>query len=404
MTENRVSSAEGMKKEALPRRDWILLPMLALLTVVFLAGSTELVARKTFSESTTGIEKCMVVNDPSTGVRGIPNTVCWEKSPESPNIEFRFNGCGHRAGMECEPKPAGTYRIVMMGSSVAMGMRVRQNESFAALLPVELSKLTGRRVELYNESMGWGFPHSTALRFNQVLAAKPDMILWILTPMDVEKTTVVVAPVDVIGDDQSISLAVKAWRRAKEAVAAESLSTAMGTVFSRTRTALMLRHYLYASQSQYVKAFLAGSDDETGYLKGAWSDEWKNRLISFDADAAEMERQAHAAGIPFVAAYVPERAQVAMISIGEWPAGFDPYKLDDELRSTIVRYGGIYTDILPQFKTIAHPERLYFAVDGHPNPAGHAVISGLLAKSITSDALSALKAAQPELVSAEKGR
>ena len=345
----------------------------------------------------------MVLNDSSTGARAIPNSVCWEKSPENPNIQFQFNSCGHRAGMECGAKPADTYRIVMTGSSTVMGERVERQESFAALLPEEISKLTQRRVELYNEGMGWGFSHSTALRFKDVLAQKPDMILWVLTPMDVEKASVVVPPVDVIGDDRSLSLPMKAWRRVKEAMEAKSFPSAMGAVFSRTRTALMLRHYLYESQSQYVKAFLSGSDDETGYLKSTWSDEWKGRMISFDADAAEMEREARTAGIPFVAVFVPERAQAAMIAMGQWPAGFDPYKLDDELQSSIVRYGGVFLDILPEFKTIAHPERLYFPVDGHPNPAGHAVISQLLAKALTSGEGSDL-AERPKRVSVEKDK
>jgi hypothetical protein len=208
--------------ERLKRRDWILLPCAFLGTLILLGGGVELVARSVFSQSQTGLAQCMVLNDATTGARGIPNSVCYEKVAESPKIEFRFNGCGHRAGMECGPKPAGTYRIVMTGSSMPMGAMVQQRESFAALLPKALSEETGRRVELYNESMEWGFTHSVTLRFKDVLAAKPDLVLWILTPADVERASLVLPRSEEVGQWKTKSLAERVWLRVKNILATES--------------------------------------------------------------------------------------------------------------------------------------------------------------------------------------
>jgi hypothetical protein len=43
-------AASGNQKETrLPRRDWILLPVLGLLTICLLAASSELIARRVFS-------------------------------------------------------------------------------------------------------------------------------------------------------------------------------------------------------------------------------------------------------------------------------------------------------------------------------------------------------------------
>ena len=94
--------------------------------------------------------------------------------------------------MECGPKPADTYRIVLIGSSFNYGMGVASQEGFATLLPRQLSRRTGRKIELYNEAMQWGFPRSVDLRFGEVLAAKPDLILWPLTPMDFDGVNVTV--------------------------------------------------------------------------------------------------------------------------------------------------------------------------------------------------------------------
>ena len=375
--------------EKLPKRDWLLLGLLSLFTIILLAGGTEMLARRMFSESKAGVDPCMVFNDASTGVRGVPNSVCWEKSPENPPIEFRFNSCGHRAGVECCPKAAGAFRIVMIGSSVAMGERVQREESFATRLPVELTRRTGHTVELYNESMGFGFSHSTTLRFNDVLTAEPDVILWVLTPMDIERASLVLPTAD-LDPWAGLSLRAKAWQRLRSDFASKSMTGAVSDVFNHTRNATLLRHYLYGSQSQYVKSFLMGPDHETGYLKSAPSEEWRNGLRQFDSDAADMEGRARAAGVPFVAVLVPERAQAAMISMGEWPAGYDPYKLGEEVRTIIASHGGTYVDILPEFRAVPNPEQYYYPVDGHPNPAGHALIAAMLTRGLTGGAVPAL--------------
>lgn len=85
--------AENVKEENLPRQDWILLPMIGMPTIYVLAVSKDGIARRVFSVSTTLMANCMVLNDPSTGARGIPNSACWETFPESQPLEYKFNNC-----------------------------------------------------------------------------------------------------------------------------------------------------------------------------------------------------------------------------------------------------------------------------------------------------------------------
>ncbi len=400
-----------MSGRKLPRRDWALLPIVSLLTICAMGFSMEWIANQLFRESASTTLDCLVLNDPKTGVRGIPNTVCKQKSYESELVEYRFNGCGHRAGMECGPKPPGTYRIVMIGSSFPFGMHVSREKSFAAVLPVELSQLTGRKVEVYNEAMQWGFAGSAALRFDQALAATPDLILWALTPMDVSGASVILPyvppqfPVETSG-------VTKGFDRVKAAFATNSVRDALVFVwdhavisvwnrrlddFKGSPSGTMLQHVLYSSRSLYLKSSLSVPDSEGGFQEAKLSAEWRNNLQQFDKHASGIEAKAAAAGVPFVAVMVPNRAQAAMLSLGEWPEGYDPYRLDQELREIIVRHGGTYIDILPDFHTIPDPERYYFPVDGHPDANGHAMISNLLAKELTNGAIPALKAAtQPQ--------
>jgi hypothetical protein len=93
-----------------------------------------------------------------------------------------------------------------------------------------------------------------------------------------------------------------------------------------------------------------------------------------------------------VTVLIPNRAQTAMISMGKWPAGFDPYELDNELRKIVESHGGTYITILPDYRDIPNPEHGFVPVDGHPNPEGHALIASLLARKLTSDVLPALDA------------
>jgi hypothetical protein len=389
--------------EKLPRRDWVLLPLIGLLTMCLLAASADLIARRRFSSSKTSFSACMGSNDPSTGIRAIPNSVCWEKGAESDLTEYRFNSCGHRAGVECGPRAVDTFRIVAIGSSYAMGDRVAQEKSFAGLLPAQLSGMTGRKIELYNEGMLWGTPHSTALRFNRTLQSQsPDLILWVLTPWDIQNAGLLL-PNSAVNSGQKppqpAGLEAK-FHFVMSDLERNWISPSVSTEIDRTRT--MLQHYLYQSRSQYLKSYLASGEAE--FLKAEPSEEWKARLMEFDGYAADMESRSAAAGVPFVAVLVPNRSEAAMISMGSWPDGYDPYKLGDELRAIITSHGGTYVDILPGFRDIANPEQYYFPVDDHPDAGGHAIIASLLAHALTSGAVPAVTTANRPQVATEKGR
>jgi hypothetical protein len=166
MTQSSASDPGKLGEAKLPRRDWILLPLLSVLTVVLMAISAESIARWVFSASKTTLHDCLAY-DPANGVRGIPGSVCWEKVPENQLTEYRLDCAGFRTGMVCGPKPAGVYRIVLIGSSIAIGERVSIEKTFASLVPEGLSRLAGRKVEIYNEGMAFGFPQNTALRFRR---------------------------------------------------------------------------------------------------------------------------------------------------------------------------------------------------------------------------------------------
>ena len=163
-----------------------------------------------------------------------------------------------------------------------------------------------------------------------------------------------------------------------------------------------LQHYLFESQSEYLKIYLE-SGQQSGFLKAQPDPDWQYRLHLFDGYAAEIEGRANAAGVPIIVVLVPNRAQAAMISMHQWPAGYNPYKLGDELNAIVTSHGGTYIDILHDFSSVPNPERYYYSLDNHPDVTGNAIIARFLSKELTTGSVPALRGAGQSQYAFEKG-
>jgi hypothetical protein len=380
---NRENGSSGL---GFRRHDWVALPALALFTMLILGGVTELTARAMFPRFTTDGEDC-ITKDPALGARGIPHSVCWEKIPEGEPTQYRYNSSGYRADQDFVQKQAGTYRIVMIGTSPTIGMRVPREKTFAALLPAALSQRTGFPVEIYNEAIPFRYPDTIASHFDEFLENKPDLIVWTLNVGDL-RTQGDFPSTDTLF--RNLSLRARAWQRIRIAFAQGSLAASLAEIFSHTRSATLLSHIMYSSQSEYVTSSLMDIG-KVPYLQENTDPEWRERLEELNKSAIAIVRQAKSAGVPLVVVFLPNHLQSAMITMADWPIGLNPYKLNDDVRSMITRCGGTYIDIMPGLSNTVRPDLGFFLVEGHPNPRGHATLAHLLTDQLTTGAVPALR-------------
>lgn len=375
------------------RSDWLFLPAIALVTVLGLMGLSEVAARVVYPEQRAILASCFVLNDPVHGVRGKPGCAFEEAGSESGFVHYQFDDWGYRNPQGLLSNSSGAYRIVLTGSSVALAEHVSQPQSAAAGLPQLLQRQTGRRTVLYNEGMGFGFVHNTDLRFQDVLNASPNMILWIITPYDVLGASMVNPTTNLLSVGKQ-SLLFKIRSSIRKYFENEKFSQAVSDFLSRTRTAYTFRHFVYQSPSLYLKSYLTQVDSEQGFLRKNLSPEWLGHIQEVQRYSADISRKAHAAHIPLVVVYVPNHAQAEMVATGQIPPGYDPCQLDETLRSMMTAQGDIYLDILPAYRNLPVTEiqQDYLPVDGHPNAGGQALIARLIAEQLTSGVIPELRA------------
>jgi hypothetical protein len=380
MTEQSVSVATEQKSTKLPLRDWILLPAIGLFTVLSVAGVTEFVAQRKYYTTKSAGGSCTVFNDPVVGPHGKPNCIVSSKIPETELTQYRFNDCGYRTDLPCGPKPPRTFRIVMIGTSVAGGWSVPVEKTFADILPAKLSHSTGRSVQIYNESFPYRYPDFTARNFGQILKAQPDMILWALNPHDLERQAVAEIPHD--NAEAAMNSRQRFLRDLKDALASGSTTKMISNLFTHTRTYNLLFGFIYASPSQYLKVALADPDRVMGYLKVQPSETWQQKYKNFDEDFGRVAAQAQAAHVPLVVTCLPSRASAAMIATGTPPPGYDPYLIDSRLQSIATSHGATYIAIAPDLRAYPNPQLGFYPTEGHPNARGHAMFADILAQKL----------------------
>jgi lysophospholipase L1-like esterase len=99
------------------------------------------------------------------------------------DVVYKINEKGFRGAAYDAPKPAGVYRIVVLGDSNGFGWGIPEGKQFSAILDESL-----KNVEVINLSLsGYGTDQEYLRFMKEGVAYKPDLVIVQVTPNDFEE-------------------------------------------------------------------------------------------------------------------------------------------------------------------------------------------------------------------------
>ncbi|MBK8097228.1 MAG: SGNH/GDSL hydrolase family protein [Planctomycetes bacterium] len=105
------------------------------------------------------------------------------------SFTIKTNALGFRGPEIAVPKPAGTFRIVVLGDSVAFGWGVDDEVTFLRRLERELNARGGTRIEVVNTGHNmYDSMQQAALLRDEGMALQPDLVLLVYVVNDIEPT------------------------------------------------------------------------------------------------------------------------------------------------------------------------------------------------------------------------
>lgn len=344
----------------LPRRDLWLLPLIAVLTVLSMLAVAEAAARIVWPEQlVNGCRK----SDPVLGYRNRPDCVSVMKAAEGPWYENRYNECGYRSAASCGPVAPGTPRVAMLGSSIAEGYLVGYADTMASQLEGDLGTLCSRRAEVQNLGGIGYFGAVLAPRMDEALRLKPDALVLVMMPFDLE------------------GLAAGERVAVTQAATGPSLQQRLFADLKLSRALVVAQHVLFETPSVYLPLYLRYGD-KADFLRPPFSPSWQARLRAFDAMMGTLADKARQAGIPFMVAFVPQEAEVALMAHRAAAAGTDPEALPAALATIAEAHGATFADTSHLLRREPAPERLYYQVDGHLAGDGQRIAAKAIATNL----------------------
>jgi hypothetical protein len=198
-------------------------------------------------------------------------------------------------------------------------------------------------------------------RMDEALELRPDTVLLLITPFDVEDA----------------SVGNSAAEKPDSSIQKQFFDALKGS-----RALSMAESFLFRDPSVYVPLYLRYGD-KADFLRPPFSLRWQERLRVLDRLIGRIADQAHRANVPLMVAFVPQEAQVAMMAPGRAsPPGIDPEALPAAIEAITVHHGAEYADTTHALSAQSMPERLYYQVDGHLSGTGQPIAAASIARSL----------------------
>lgn len=266
--------------------------------------------------------------DPRLGHEHIANSHAVLQS-----VDIRTNAWGLRGGPVTETPAPGTRRILMLGSSIALGWGVDEEKVVSSLLQKKF-EAAGQSVEVLNGGIGNYNAERYVERFLKRLATlQPTDLLVLAFVRDGEELTQGGGNILL----RNSQLAVTVW-------------TAVNRVLVKSGEASLVEHYR--------RIYEPGSPAR-GLMKGEF---------------AKLSNYARKHGIRVTMAMVPD-----IHSLTNYPLGF----VHQIFQQTARENGFAYVDLLRTFQGLTAEEIYAMPGDPHPNAHGHALMADAIYRFMT---------------------
>lgn len=257
-------------------------------------------------------------------------------------VSIRTNSLGLRAPDVARPKPAGVFRILVLGDSVTFGWGLREQDTYTAQLAGLLAALRpGQRFEVINAGVSGYGTWQEAVWLEQLAAeAEPDLVV-----------------LQVHLNDAADNL----WGMSQQAEGGDSW---------------LARHSALAQLVQRLALARRLQGSAGGACQRAWNDGQQRVCWERTEELlAGMEKTASARGAPLVLLLSPMRWQVEP-GVKDPRAWVDAARYQAELASFARQQNLPLVDPLPAFRSAftATFQPLFLDV-GHPNEAGQRIMA-----------------------------
>ena len=324
--------------------------LISLLTILLMTGLAEFVSRQIWVEKSS--DDC-IYRSPVLGVRRKANCVMSMKNIEGPWVRYEMNDCGYRGTTSCGPKPPGTLRVVIMGTSAAFGLHVPYDEYFANRAAPELSRIWGHPVEFQNlGGVGPGWSKSDII-LNEMLSLKPDAVFYLVLPSELDAKQFVVSPVT----------KKTSWTWTGVRVAARE-----------SRFLFMVQHFMLQDENFFLRAF-ENYADPLDVSREPTPPLVERRFAQMDMVVGRLADRAHAAGVPCFMLAVPNRLEATLISKNIQLPQIDAYIFPRRMEEIAKKHSVGYFDVVPDLQKTPNAEQLFYPVDGHPTGGAHALLA-----------------------------
>lgn len=291
--------------------------------------------------------------DADLGFSLVPGASLDMKFPEAPGGKYhvRTNALGLREDRALAEKPAGSFRVLVVGDSMTYGVGVEREAAFPALLESELARsFAPRPVEVVNVGVPcWGQWEETAFLEKRARALAPDLVILQFTVAN-----------DVLDD-----------LRYREDDGARVPDPALG--------AELADHWLFgnplASASRAYRRFVWSAGRHIVRYRAML----EPRRLARASDLIRRARDdARALGADFGLVVAPPSFQVAE---GREEALLGSKRIDAAILERALVDSVAALDLAPALRAQrAAGEAGYFAVDMHWTPAGHRAVAQAIAR------------------------